>query len=162
MFCIIQSCNIDLEHCRGFDRILWNEETARMIKCFANPNWNDDQIRICRDSKQRKLSTNDNFSHRPWESKHVTSGYLVPIFKWITATQLYPKDQTNQFTTLSATQTKYTWMWCNFSHSLTFHRTWGTSALPRYLGAPSIQIYRLILNLIPNRVYPPRQGNPKL
>lgn len=73
-----------------------------------------------------------------------------------------PKVQTNQFTTLSATQTKYTWMWRDYSHSLTFQRAWGTSALPRSLGAPSIQIYRLILNLIPNGVYPARQGNPNL
>lgn len=98
----------------------------------------------------------------PWVSKHVTSGYLVVIFKWITATQLYPKVQTNQFTTLSATQIKYTWMWCDYSHSLTFQHTWGTSALPCSLGAQSIQIYRLILNLIPSGVYPARQGNPKL
>lgn len=131
---------------------MWKLQERSQLKRWANQN-------LYTVKRKEKLSSNDNVSHRPWMSKHVTSGYLVVIFKWITATQLYPKVRTNQFTTLSATQTKYTWMWCDYSHSLTFQRTWGTSALPRSLGAPSIQIYRLILNLIPNGVYPARQGN---
>jgi len=42
------------------------------VKILANKNWKEDQTRICIQSKQRNLSTNDNiFSHRPVK----TSGY---------------------------------------------------------------------------------------
>lgn len=46
---------------------------------------------------------------------------FYPIFTWfLWQNRAYPTAQTNQFTTLSATLTNYTWIQCDYSHLLWF------------------------------------------